>query len=59
HERRPLSWVLDEEGVPRKLKTSQRDLRTAERIKATELAEPTTVGEAPLSKDRLGKKRTG
>jgi NADH-quinone oxidoreductase subunit B len=59
HERRPLSWVLDEEGVPRKLKTSQRDLRTAERIKATELAEPTTVGEAPLSKDLLGKKRTG
>ncbi|MEJ2132602.1 MAG: NADH-quinone oxidoreductase subunit B, partial [Gammaproteobacteria bacterium] len=48
HERRPLSWVLDEEGVPRKLKTSQRDLRTAERIKATELAEPTTEGEAPL-----------
>ena len=53
HERRPLSWVLGEDGVPRKTKTSQRDLRTPERMKATELAQPTTVGEAPLSKDLL------
>lgn len=56
-ERRPLSWVLDQEGVPRKLKTSQRDLRTPERMKATNLAEPSTVGDAPLSKDLLGAKR--
>lgn len=53
HEQRPLSWVLGEDGVPRKLKTSQRDLRTPERMKVTELAEPTTVGDAPLSKDLL------
>ncbi len=52
-ERRPLSWVLDDEGVPRKLKTSQRDLRTPERMKATDLAVPSTVGDAPLSKDLL------
>ncbi len=52
HERRPLSWVLGEDNVV-KTRTSQRDLRTPERMRATELAEPTTVGAAPLAKDVL------
>ena len=52
HERRPLSWVIGEDNVVKK-KTSQRDLRTPERMRATELAEPTSVGVAPLAKDVL------
>ncbi len=52
HERRPLSWVLGEDNVV-KTRTSQRDLRTPERMRATKLAEPTTVGAAPLAKDVL------
>ena len=55
--RRPLSWMIGEDGSVRKYDPSQRDLRTPERMKATNLAEPTTVGDAPLSKDLLGKKR--
>jgi NADH-quinone oxidoreductase subunit B len=54
--RRPLSWVIGEEGTPRKYNPSQRDARTPERMKATYLAEPTTVGDAPLSKDLLVRK---
>jgi NADH-quinone oxidoreductase subunit B len=61
NDRRPLSWVVDDDGVsqmpsppaPGKPKPSQRDLRTPERMKATLLAEPTTVGAAPLSTDLL------
>ena len=55
--RRPLSWVIGEDGSAAKYDPSQRDLRTPERMKASDLAEPTTVGDAPLSKDLLGKKR--
>ena len=55
--RRPLSWVIGEDGSVGKYSPSQRDLRTPERMRATHLAEPTTVGDAPLSKDLLGKKR--
>lgn len=70
--RRPLSWVIGEDGSVAKradadvldgrstrsrYQPSQRDLRTPERMRATHLAEPTTVGDAPLSKDLLGKKR--
>ncbi|TDJ24010.1 MAG: NADH-quinone oxidoreductase subunit B [Gammaproteobacteria bacterium] len=56
-ERRPLSWVVGEDNVVKK-KTSQRDLRTPERMRATVLAEPTTVGAAPLAKDVLREKVT-
>ncbi len=55
--RRPLSWMIGEDGSVNKYDPSQRDLKTPERMRATTLAEPTTVGDAPLSKDLLGKKR--
>ncbi|MCY4013052.1 MAG: NADH-quinone oxidoreductase subunit B [Gammaproteobacteria bacterium] len=55
--RRPLSWMIGEDGSVAKYDPSQRDLMTPERMRATKLAEPTTVGDAPLSKDLLGKKR--
>ena len=54
---RPLSWMIGEDGSVSNYKPSQRDLRTSARMRATNLAEPTTVGDAPLSKDLLGKKR--
>ncbi len=53
HDRRPLSWLIDGDQVSRVPKPSQRDLRTPERMKATQLAEPTSVGLAPLSADLL------
>ena len=55
--RRPLSWVIGEDGSVSKYDVSQRDLRNADRMKATDLAEPDTVGDAPLSDSLLGKKR--
>lgn len=55
--RRPLSWMITESGQPAKYQPSQRDIHTPERMRARELAEPNTVGAAPLSKDKLGKKR--
>ena len=55
--RRPLSWVIQEDGSVAKYAPSQRDIRTPERMKVTDLAEPTTVGDAPLSDSLLGKKR--
>ena len=55
--RRPLSWMIGEDGAVSKYDPSQRDLKTPDRMRATNLAEPTTVGDAPLSKDLLGKKR--
>ncbi len=55
--RRPLSWAISETGAVEKYQPSQRDIRNPERMKVAELAEPTTVGDAPLSKDLLGKKR--
>ena len=55
--RRPLSWLVGEDGTVSRYKPSQRDIHTPERMRATDLAEPTTVGDAPLSADLLGKKR--
>ena len=55
--RRPLSWMIGDDGSVSKYDPSQRDLKTPDRMRATNLAEPTTVGDAPLSKDLLGKKR--
>ncbi len=55
--RRPLSWLIGEDGSVAKYQPSQRDLHTPQRMRTTTLAEPTTVGDAPLSGDLLGKKR--
>lgn len=55
---RPLSWMLTESGEVTKYSPSQRDRLNEDRMQVTTLAEPTTVGDAPLSKDILGKKRT-
>ncbi len=56
---RPLSWTVDHDGrdvhVTRN-PPSQRDLKTPQRIEVTELAEPTSVGDAPLSDDLLRSK---
>ena len=54
---RPLSWMIGNDGSLAKYDPSQRDKHTPERRKATDLAEPTTVGDAPLTTDLLGKKR--
>ena len=54
---RPLSWMIGNDGSVAKYDPSQRDKHTPERMKATDLAEPTTVGDAPLTTDLLGKKR--
>ncbi|MEC9252019.1 MAG: NADH-quinone oxidoreductase subunit B family protein [Pseudomonadota bacterium] len=54
---RPLSWMMGNDGSVAKYDPSQRDKHTPERMKATDLAEPTTVGDAPLTTDLLGKKR--
>lgn len=54
---RPLSWMLTESGEVTKYSPSQRDRHNEDRMQVTTLAEPTTVGTAPLSKDILGKKR--
>ena len=42
-ERRPLSWVVDNQRVFKAEKTSQRDLRTEDRMKATDLRKPDSV----------------
>ncbi len=55
--RRPLSWVIGEDGSVDKYSRSLRDEKTPERAKVVDLAEPTTVGDAPLSDKLLGKKR--
>ena len=54
---RPLSWMIGNDGSMAKYDPSQRDKHTPERMKATDLPEPTTVGDAPLTTDLLGKKR--
>ena len=54
---RPLSWMIGNDGSVSKYDPSQRDKHTPERMKATDLEEPTTVGDAPLTTDLLGKKR--
>ena len=53
---RPLSWAIGEDGSAAKYAPSQRDKRNAERMQVSDLAEPTTVGDAPLS-DELLKRR--
>ena len=42
-ERRPLSWVVDDQRVIKPPKTSQRDLKTEERMKATDLRGPNQI----------------
>lgn len=54
---RPLSWMLTESGEVTKYSPSQRDRHNEHRMQVTTLAEPTTVGDAPLSDTILGKKR--
>ena len=55
--RRPLSWVIGEDGSVNKYSRSLRDQKTPERSQVVNLAQPTTVGDAPLSDALLGKKR--
>ncbi len=42
-ERRPLSWMVGEQGVTKVPQPSQRDLKRAERMRATELRSPDHV----------------
>ena len=42
-ERRPLSWVVGDQTVTKAPKTSQRDLRTEQRMRTTDLREPKDV----------------
>ena len=42
-ERRPLSWMIGDQGVIKPEKVSQRDLKNEERMKATDLREPDSV----------------
>lgn len=55
--RRPLSWVIGEDGSVQKYSRSLRDEKTPQRSQADRLAEPDSVGNAPLSDKLLGKKR--
>ena len=52
HDRRPLGRVVDDHSDAIS-HISQRDLRTDSRMRTTSLAEPTSVGDAPLSSDLL------
>ncbi len=42
-ERRPLSWVIDDQGVVKAQRTSQRDQMTPSRMKTTDLRNPDSV----------------
>jgi NADH-quinone oxidoreductase subunit B len=42
-ERRPLSWVVGDQGVIKAEKISQRDLLTDERMRVTQLRDPDHV----------------
>ena len=53
HERRPLSWIVGDQGIERMEARSLRDERTPARMRTRDLASPDGVGEAPLSADRL------
>ena len=55
--RRPLSWVVGEDGSVNKYQPSMRDQKTPSRMEVVNLAEPNSVGDAPLSDSLLGKKR--
>jgi NADH-quinone oxidoreductase subunit B len=46
-QRRPLSWVLDDQSRPQRLPASLRDQRTPERRRARRYDEPISVGEVP------------
>ena len=50
---RPYSWLVDEQGNAKRFEPSQRDARTPDRMRATDLAEPRSVGDAPLSDELL------
>ena len=53
HERRPLSWIVGDQGIERMEPRSMRDERTPLRMRTQGLASPNGVGEAPISADRL------
>ena len=55
--RRPLSWVIGEDGNVSKYSRNLRDQKSPERMRVEQLAEPNSVGDAPLSDALLGKKR--
>lgn len=46
-DRRPLSWVVEDQPRPEPARPSLRDQRTPERMRATRYAEPTGVGDVP------------
>lgn len=52
-DRRPLGRVIADDRHQLPNTPNQRDLRTPERMQATTLAEPNSVGDAPLSADLL------
>jgi NADH-quinone oxidoreductase subunit B len=52
-ERRPLSWIVGDQGIQRMDPRSLRDERTPKRMRTQGLASPNGVGEAPISADRL------
>lgn len=52
-DRRPLGRVIADDRHQLSNTPNQRDLRTPERMQATTLAEPNSVGDAPLSADLL------
>tara|TARA_A100001037_G_C15103577_1_gene615221 strand:+ start:251 stop:955 length:705 start_codon:yes stop_codon:yes gene_type:complete len=61
-DRRPLSWMVDggqvtQVPLDKSEVSSQRDLRTPDRMRTKNLAEPNTVGAAPLSTDLLISKK--
>ncbi len=53
---RPLSWVIGDDGKIRKYEPSQRDARTPDRMAVSDLAQPDSVGDAPLSDELLVRK---
>ncbi len=56
NDRRPLGRVVADDRHQLSSTPNQRDLRTPERMQVTSLAEPTSVGDAPLSADLLSAK---
>ena len=54
---RPFSWLVGEDSQVSKYQPSQRDARTPERMRVTDLEQPATVGDPPLSKELLREKR--
>lgn len=54
---RPFSWLVGQDGQVSKHQPSQRDARTPERMRATTLEQPDSVGDPPLSGELLREKR--